>query len=647
MSFKRHQKFEISRLFSVLLIKLGIVLLFYFLSRLLFLLFNHQLLLEQSRSMVYWLTIFLGGIRFDLVSVFVVNLPFLIFSLLPFRFTQRTTYRKINNIVFYYIPNIIAFSADYIDMVYSRFTQKRMTFDVFRFIDAGDGFTELIPQFLSDFWYVFVVYLVMMVLFVGCNRLIIIKEVADHHSTIQFAVSRFFLLIFTMAVSVIAIRGGFQLRPIGIITASHYADPQHYMLVLNTPFTLIKTMDDVALERKTYFEEKELKRIYQPIYYGHSESPQRADNVVIIILEGVTAEYSALLNPKLDSSFTPQLDAIARQGLLVKTYANGTRSMEGIPAVLAGMPTLMDNEYITSSYADNQITSLPLVLKKHGYQSAFFHGGKNGTMNFDSFTDMAGFDHYFGKDEYNNDADYDGTWGIFDEKFLHYFSAQLDTFSNPFFASIFLLSSHHPYTLPDTYRTQFSVQEQNMKTAVRYSDWALGEFFKEASQKAWFPNTLFVIVSDHASKSDDAYYNTPIGKYEIPMIWYHPSATMPTVSMPFAQQIDVMPSVLDFLHVADTVFSLGQTIFGQDTSKAFAVNYLNHSYQMITPEFVLEFDGSQVSNLFLIQEDMYLQNNVLNQIPTPMATLDLLKAFIQTYNSSLIDNKLTIERYDE
>lgn len=648
MSYKRHQKFEVkSRQFSVLLLRLGIVLLFYFLSRLLFILFNHQLFLGQSHSTVYWLNIFLGGIRFDLATVFVINLLFLFFSLLPFRFTQRVTYRKVNTILLYYIPNIVAFSADYIDMVYSRFTQKRMTFDVFRFIEAGDGFTELIPQFLSDFWYVFVVYVVMMILFVCINRLIKTNDVPLYYSTKHFVILRTLLLIIMSSVSVVAIRGGFQLRPIGITTASHYADMQHCVIVLNTPFTLFKTMDDVTLEPKNYFEEQELKTIYQPIYSENHDACLKTDNVIVIILEGVTAEYSACLNSQLNQSFTPNLDSIAHHGKMIKTYANGTRSMEGIPAVIAGIPSLMDNEYITSLYADNIITSLPMILSKYGYQSAFFHGGKNGTMNFDSFAKTAKYDYYYGKDEYNNNADYDGHWGIFDDKFLYYFVNQLDTFLNPFFASIFLLSSHHPYTLPNTYKERFSIEEENMKTCVAYSDWSIGEFFKEASKKSWYQNTLFVIISDHASKSEDPYYNTLIGKYEIPMIWFHPSDTFPPISRPFAQQVDVMPSIIDYLNISDTVFSFGHSVFDNDTASVFAVNYLNHSYQLITTYYVLEFDGSNLTALYQRETDKYLENNILNKVPTPEASLNLLKAFIQTYNNSLINNQLIINRYYE
>lgn len=644
---KRKSKFEIlSSHFPTLLLRLGVVLLFYFISRLLFFVFNiHTLLDEIGEPFSYWVRLFLGGFRFDLVATFVINSPFIIATLLPFTFRQNRIYRNITELFLFYIPNILAFAFNYIDIIYSRFTQKRMTYDVFRFVDAGDGFLELIPKFLYDFWYMFLIYLAMMVLFILMNRSIKVRYQKQSQSFCKFFLPNFLLLLLMTGVGIVAIRGGLQLRPVSIITVSKYAKPKHYSLVLNTPFTLIKTIDDETIERKQYFKKQELDKIYQPVSMFHHEEEFKINNVVIIILEGIGSYYSSLLHPELEHSFTPNLDSIAKEGFIIKTYANGTRSMEGIPAVLAGLPTLMNNEYVTSNYAENQISSLPILLKEKGYTSAFFHGGKNGTMNFDSFTGIAGFDYYYGKDEYNNDADYDGTWGIFDDKFLTFTAKQLDTIPQPFCASVFLLSSHHPYTLPSYYIHKKSHEQSTMSACVTYSDWALGIFFDQISTKSWFKNTLFVIVSDHATKTDDPYYNTLIGKYEIPMIFYHPQDTLPNIQKPFAQQIDILPSILDYLHYSESFFSFGRSVFGNDSS--FAINYINGYYQLITNDYVVSFDGDNITAIYHRLEDPYLKNNILNKIPNPEKELNLLKAIIQTYNTSLIDNKLTLKQDNE
>lgn len=643
----RKRKIEItSSPFPILLLRLGIVLLFYFISRLLFLAFNRQTLLpEMGEPFSYWLFLFLGALRFDLVSVFVVNTPFIIATLLPFRFRKNRIYRNVTEVVLFYIPNIIAFSTDYIDIIYSRFTQKRMTFDVVRFLETGNEFMALLPKFLIDFWYMFLIFMVMMSLFVFLNKLITVKDVCKNQTFTQFFIPNFLLFLLMLGISVIAIRGGFQLRPINIVKASQYAKPCHYSLVLNTPFTLIKTLGDESIQQHQYFETQELKKVYEPICKLDDTEAFKESNVFVIILEGIGSYYFSEFNPTLQKSFVPNLDSIAKSGISVSAYANGTRSMEGIPAILAGLPTWMGHEYLTSNYAENQITSLPSLLKQKGYTSAFFHGGKNGTMNFDSFTAIAGFDYYYGKNEYNNDSDFDGTWGIFDDKFLSYTALQLDTLSQPFFASVFLLSSHHPFSLPSDYLKQYPHKKPTMQESVSYSDWALGKFFQQISQKHWFENTLFVIVSDHATKTDSPLFNSPTGKYNIPLIFYHPTDSLPLINKPFAQQIDVLPSILDYLHYSDPFFSFGRSVFGTDS--AFSISYLNGSFQLINSCHVIVFDGEQVTALYHRVKDPYLKNNLIPQYKASETEVNFLKVVIQTYNTSLINNQLTIKHYHE
>src|SRR6188768_118772 len=116
------------------------------------------------------------------------------------------------------------------------------------------------------------------------------------------------------------------------------------------------------------------------------------------------------------------------------------------------MPTLMSASYVSSPYGSNKLNSIAGMLKSKGYQSAFFHGGNNGTMNFDNFTLLTGFDKYYGRKEYPKDTDYDGHWGIFDEPFYYFFIDKCSSMKQPFVNAFFSLSSHHPYNLPESFR---------------------------------------------------------------------------------------------------------------------------------------------------------------------------------------------------
>jgi phosphoglycerol transferase MdoB-like AlkP superfamily enzyme len=172
------------------------------------------------------------------------------------------------------------------------------------------------------------------------------------------------------------------------------------------------------------------------------------------------------------------------------SFANGKRSIEGIPAIIAGIPSLLSDPFITSAYSGNNVTSFASLLKKKGYHTVFYHGGTNGTMGFDNFSRLAGFDHYFGRTEYNNDKDFDGTWGIYDEPFLQRTISELNKVNSPFAATIFTLSSHHPYKIPEKYIGKFPEGTLPIHAAVRYADFALEKFFNAASSAPWFKDYL-------------------------------------------------------------------------------------------------------------------------------------------------------------
>jgi len=129
--------------------------------------------------------------------------------------------------------------------------------------------------------------------------------------------------------------------------------------------------------------------------------------------------------------------------------------MDAVPAVLAGMPSWLPESYILSPYCSNQLNSLPQILQSKGYQTSFYHGAKEGSMNFKSFTKALGIENYKGLESYPNQAHFDGNWGVWDHHMLHYFGRELGKMRQPFFSSIFTLSSHHPYILPSTMKQRF------------------------------------------------------------------------------------------------------------------------------------------------------------------------------------------------
>ena len=315
--------------------------------------------------------------------------------------------------------------------------------------------------------------------------------------------------------------------------------------------------------------------------------------------------------------------------------------MEGIPAVLASVPTLMDDAFIISPYGSNQINSLASLLKEKGYVTSFYHGGINGTMGFDAFSKVAGFDNYCGMHEYPDNKDYDGTWGIWDEEYLKYYANRLNESQQPFFSTVFTLSSHHPYRVPEKYKNVFKEGELSIYKSVEYADHSLKMFFEKVSKMPWYNNTLFVLTADHTGDSRDAFYSNKTGMYCIPVIYYTPDGSLKGKNENVTQQTDIMPTILDYLNFDHNFFSFGQSAF-DSTSAGYAVNYNSGIYQLIWRDYILQFDGTSSIGLYNYKTDILMKQNLVNE--NPKLTLQLtnqLKAMIQTYNQALIKNQMT------
>ncbi|MCK9618208.1 MAG: sulfatase-like hydrolase/transferase [Lentimicrobiaceae bacterium] len=613
-------------------------------SRLLLYFFNIQFF--KDIDFIELITLAFYGLRFDLFTLVLIAFPLLFFNSLPIKIRYNSIYQLIVNIIFYF-TNAIAFTANCIDVVYYRFTLKRTTADIFNYLNYQDNMNVLIPQFIYDFWYMFLIWigLIFMLVFL-CHKIKINNKVLYH--TLYYYVGQTLIFIAFLLFSLVGIRGGFQLKPISIITAGNYTSSPKIQIVVNTPFTIVKTWGQKGLKEEHYFKDiKDASSIYSPFHHEAIDSlpPFRKLNVVIIILESFSQEHIHALNKNIDNGrykgFTPFLDSLINESYVFEGFANGKRSIEGIPAILSGLPTLMDKDYITSAFAANKMFSLANYLKKEGYHSSFFHGGNNGTMNFDSYVKTAGFDAYFGRNEYNNDTDFDGKWGIWDEPFLQFFAKKLNGFSQPFLSSVFTLSSHHPYKIPQKYENKFPKGELPIQQTIAYSDYSLMKFFKTAQKMRWFDSTLFVITADHTSEAALPYYETVHGNFRIPIFFYMHNSPLKGKANHIAQQIDILPSILSVLHYNDNYIAFGTNAF-DNSAIHFDITYSGSGYQLICDNYLLQFNGKASSGLYYIPGDPFCKKNLVNSLPVIKNKLELLcKALIQQYNYRMINNKLT------
>ncbi|MBK7967816.1 MAG: sulfatase-like hydrolase/transferase [Bacteroidetes bacterium] len=620
---------------STLFIKRILLLLFiYQLCRLLFFIVNYSYFTTSSVSEIV-LAFFLG-IRFDIVVAVVLNIPFILFHFLPFQaFSGRIWQRALK--LYFFIINIPFLLLNCVDLEYFKFQGKRTTADLFQLFAMGDDMQNTIPRMALDFWYVILCFVVLSVIFVwGYNKIKVKPAPVNDQKLIQWI-----LILPVILITGIGFRGGIQYKPLGILAAAKHTTPPLVPLVLNTPFTVIKTFGKVLIDEKNYLPESELTTYFDKVHSYKKHEPFHPRNVIIIILESFSSEYIGYLNN--GKGYTPFLDSLSTHCISFNNaYANAKKSIDGIPAVVASMPTLMPASYITSPYNGNRLHSIAALLKQKGYSSGFFHGGNNGTMGFDNFASMTGFDAYYGRKEYPG-KDYDGNWGIFDENFYAFFTDKMNKMPQPFVTTFFSLSSHHPYSLPEHLKNNFPKGSLPIHESIGYADYSLQQFFKKAQATSWYKNTLFVITSDHTGPSAIPYYQTKAGMFRTPILFYLPYADLKGTNTKTTQQTDIVPGILDLLNYDNSFIAFGNSPF-DSTRNGFAVNYTGDSYQIIGEKQLIQFDGQEVIGYYDYKNDSLLtQNKIGKNSPPDSILLKSLQSILQQYNHSLIKNQLTTE----
>ena len=632
--------------YKIVLIRIIILLFIFSISRMFMLIFN---LSSFNINFFEALKIWFFGLRFDLSGLLMLNGLFILFYILPFRFTENKKYVKTIDIISLSF-NSIAILINLADTIYYRFTLRRTTFEIFKMFEANDGFIELIPSFIIDFWFVPFIVIILSILLIKLY-LPFIKALKVTRYTLKTYILQSIAFFLIAGFIILGIRGGLQLIPISLVDAAIYTTPDKTPILLNTTFTIFKTIETGSIERLNYFNEKELADIYTPEhFYNKTDSFETKNmNVVLIILESFSVEHFRYFNKNIENGkylgFTPFLDSLFKESLVFKAVANGKRSIDGIPAIVSALPNLMDNAFIVSTYAGNKINSLAQVLKENSYNTTFFHGGKNGTMNFNSYSKQAGFDKYFGKNEYNNNNDYDGTWGIWDEFFFKYFLYKISEIKEPFFTTFFSLSSHHPYGIPKKYKNKFRKGKLPIQETVMYTDYCLKQFFKAAQKEKWYNNTLFVIVADHTSEGSLEFYKNSVGQFQIPIAFYAPTdSTLKFRKVrKIAQQCDVFPSVIDYLNIKSSFVAFGNSVF--DTlAPNFGINYTRGYVQLIKDNYLIKFSGNKTKEFYNLKVDSLLKNNLADtniQIKKDMERF--LKANVQQFNNRMIENRLTIK----
>lgn len=322
--------------------------------------------------------------------------------------------------------NLIVIIMNLMDTVYFQYTHRRTTASVFSEFKNEGNLGDIIGTELVNHW-----YLTLFAIAFGYALFKLYrkpKPVKVDRLPLYYGVH-----LLTLALGVYlcigGMRGGFtgMVRPITISNANKYVDrPMETGIVLNTPFSIFRTFGKTSFAIPQYFDKEKMEALYTPVHMPADSVQFRPLNVVVFILESFSKENSGFLNEELDNGtykgYMPFLDSLMAEGLTFKySFSNGMKSIDGMPSVLSGIPMFIEPFFLTPSSL-NTVSSIGGELGKKGYYTAFFHGADNGSMGFEAFARTAGYTHYFGRTEYNeanpDNKDFDGHWGIWDEKFF-------------------------------------------------------------------------------------------------------------------------------------------------------------------------------------------------------------------------------------
>ncbi len=586
----------------------------------------------EFQSSEYW-DFFVGAMRFDTANVAYTFGIFAFFSLLPLspRGLNSKWHRWLLISLFTLGVGLVVV-LNMGDTVYFHFARKRFTAEELHFAQNNNNFTIFIKSVVEN-W---MISIATVVLIVG-SVIFYIKtrpKKWSFRATKNYYIAYSILPIISIALMVFGMRGGLgrDTRPITLSNAAAYAEtPLKAAAIISNPFCSLRTLGEPETPMAHFFAADSLSKYYEPRVEPKVDSlfgSQSGKNLVIIVLESFSAEHSKLLYPNLyEQTLLPFLDSLMAQSYtFTRAHSNGYKSIDALPAILSSIPSLGISFSITPA-ALSESVGIGDILAQRGYNTSFFNGSPSGSMGYDASARLAGVQHFYSMDDYTKEhgrGEFDGFWGIWDAPFLQYFSEELSDIPQPFFSTLFTLTSHHPFVVPEEYEEVLPDGFTAVHKPAAYTDLALREFFEKSSKMDWYNNTIFVLVADHTSSerySKSA--GSPRESSHIIYTIFTPDGSLRGVDSTVTSQVDIFPSLMHLYGYDKPLFSFGQNIFDRDITPV-AVAAGGGYYEWIT-----QGDAGRI--------------NLEELTATSSDSLTTLKALIQNYGIRLKEHNFTLE----
>jgi len=627
--------------FGALCIRIAILYGMYYIGQILFLLYNNSIIQEIEAGEI--LDLIKGSFVFNSVSIFYINVPFIIASLLPFGYKNRKKYQFYITLWFV-ITNTLCLLLHFSDIFYYEYKLGRISSDDIHFFTEANNLS-LLWAFIVDFWYGFIAFILLIWGFYKLVSKVPYPQTITKSS--KFYISQSILLLASIIFAIFMIRGGSfssSTMPISMNDATLYTKkPTHSSVILSNPFCLIRTLNN-KVSYIEYFKDKDsLNSYFSPIIKFDSTATRpfsidKNTNIVFIILESFGASHLQKLNPLQKKSYTPFLDSIMDNGyLFTKAFHNGIRSMDALPSIWASIPSFREH-FLSLPQSMAPIKPITKVLADKGYSTAFLHGAIESSMGFVAFGNRSGVSNFFTREDYEAEKgteDFDGKWGIWDQKFFPFAEEKISTLQEPFCATIFSLSSHHPFLLPEGLEEKYKGGAIGIYKTLEYTDDALKAFFINASKEEWYNKTLFVITADHGSGEEHAELSVVPHSYAVPIIFYKPNSNIKGINNNVMGHIDITPTLLGLLQYKEDFFGFGTDVFALKKPKEhITVNYSGGFFNFIGENNTTLFDEKNITNTYPTKFEM----------DSTEFDVNYAKAFLQQYYLSIKDKKYVVDQ---
>ena len=645
--------------------------------RLALLVYNREMILDTPAST--FLEAFANGLRFDLRLVVYLCIPLVLALFSARAMAARGFFR-----LWLTIASSIALFLGLMEMDFYREFHQRLNGLVFQYVKEDP------KTVMSMLWYGFPVVRYLLAWVVGTVILTLAFKGADRAtrprgpfsggtvSSRQVApwYTRAAVFVVCLLICVVAARGTLRQGPPmrwGDVytTDSNFAN----QLGLNGTLSLIAAAKDRMGEDrdniwKATLPQEEAQKVVREMLVMPDDKLVDADiaavrrdytppadktlpikNVVVILMESMAGHSVGALGAP--GNITPYLDKLSKEGLLFdRFFSNGTHTHQGMFATMACFPNLPGFEYLMQTpEGSHKLSGLPQLLSHRDYDDVYVYNGDFAWDNQSGFFSNQGMTNFVGRNDFVDPVFSDPTWGVSDQDMFDRGLVELKARENgkPFYALLQTLSNHTPYALPSPLPVERVTDRGSLNehlTAMRYSDWALGQFFEKARKEPYFKETLFVIVGDHGFGNERQITEMDLGRFNVPMLMIAPGIQekFGTRDHTVGTQIDIVPTIMgrlggevrhqcwgrDLLNLpeGDTGFGVIKPSGSEQTTAIVTADQI----------LVLPKDKDMSAKVYQYQLGATPSAEVISDAPRAAELKHKLEAFLQTATKSLMDN---------